>query len=102
MGANKVRHVVGNYEYEDADLSKCKENDPYPDFNARFGYLHSFAMTQNYIILPETAYMHDPCYYGKVWLNIRCAKTFKMLIFVDLCYKYIWTYLNYLETFRQY
>lgn len=61
---DKSRQVVGAYDYEDADLRKCKEGVPYPDFNARFGYLHSFSMTENYVILPETGYMHDPCYYA--------------------------------------
>ncbi|XP_053406723.1 carotenoid isomerooxygenase-like [Mercenaria mercenaria] len=63
VGADKFRHVVGTYNYEDADLSRCKGHNPYPDFSSRFGYMHSFSMTENYIILPETAYMHDPCFY---------------------------------------
>lgn len=65
VGANRVRHVVGTYHYDDSDLTKCKGDNPYPDFGARFGYLHSFAMTENYIILPETAYMDDPCVFTR-------------------------------------
>ncbi|KAL4220089.1 Retinoid isomerohydrolase [Mactra antiquata] len=57
------REVVGTYHYEDADLSKCRPNLPYPNMDARFGYVHSFAMTANFVILPETAYMFDPCAY---------------------------------------
>ncbi|XP_045174041.2 carotenoid isomerooxygenase-like [Mercenaria mercenaria] len=63
VGADRVRHVVGTYHHDDADLTKCMPGKPYPEFGARFGYLHSFAMTENYIILPEVAYMFDPCFY---------------------------------------
>lgn len=64
VGADRVRHVVGTYRYKNADLRKCQGMNPYPDFEARLGYLHSFCMTENYIILPETGYMHDPCFYA--------------------------------------
>lgn len=63
VGADKVRHVVGTYHHDDADLATCMPGKTYPDFGPRFGYLHSFAMTENYIILPEAAYMFDPCVY---------------------------------------
>ncbi|XP_045188570.2 carotenoid isomerooxygenase-like isoform X2 [Mercenaria mercenaria] len=65
VDADKFRHVVGTYNYEDADLSRCRGWNPYPDFSSRFGYIHSFCMTENYIILPETGYMHDPCFYRR-------------------------------------
>lgn len=62
VGADKARKIVGEFHYHDAQLMKCT-NSPYPDFGSRFGYLHSFCMTEQYIILPETGYMHDPCLY---------------------------------------
>ncbi|XP_060584886.1 carotenoid isomerooxygenase-like isoform X2 [Ruditapes philippinarum] len=65
VGSDLVRHVVGAYHHQDADLSKCKGNEPYPDFSSRFGYMHSFCITKNYIILPETGYLHDPCVYRR-------------------------------------
>ncbi|XP_045181134.1 carotenoid isomerooxygenase-like [Mercenaria mercenaria] len=64
VGADKIRHVIGTYHYEDTDVTKCRPGTPYEDFTARFGYLHSFAMTENYIILPETAYMIDTCVFA--------------------------------------
>jgi hypothetical protein len=60
--------VVGEYHYDDADLTKCSQNKPgssYPDFGSRFGYLHSFGLTEKYVVLPEAGYMHDPCFYSK-------------------------------------
>lgn len=68
VGADRIRHKVGEHHYNDADLTKCYRTKPfntYPDLSSRFGYVHSFSMTEKYIILPETAYMHDPCFYGK-------------------------------------
>ena len=68
VGRDRVRHVVGTFNYKDSDLTRCVGSNPYPDFSARFGYLHSFAMSENYIILPETALMDDPCVFSKsVW-----------------------------------
>lgn len=63
VGADRVRHVVGTYHYQNADLTKCQGTNPYPDFASRLGYMHSFCLTKNYVILPETGYMHDPCFY---------------------------------------
>ncbi|XP_076117851.1 carotenoid isomerooxygenase-like [Mytilus galloprovincialis] len=67
VGADRIRHKVGEHHYNDADLTKCSRTKPfntYPDLSSRFGYLHSFSMTEKYIILPETAYMYDPCFYA--------------------------------------
>ena len=63
-----MRTVVGEYHYDDADLTKCSQNKPgssYPDFGSRFGYLHSFGLTEKYVVLPEAGYMNDPCFYSK-------------------------------------
>ncbi|XP_060575784.1 carotenoid isomerooxygenase-like [Ruditapes philippinarum] len=65
IGHDLGRHVVGTFNYEDSNLTRCKGTRPYPDFGARFGYLHSIAMTENYIILPETALMDDPCVFTR-------------------------------------
>jgi len=61
VGADKYRHVVGEYSYNTIDLRSCQGSSVYSDFEARLGYLHSFCLTENYVILPETAYMFDPC-----------------------------------------
>ncbi|WAR11686.1 NINAB-like protein [Mya arenaria] len=63
VGADRYRHVVGQYDYGTADLTLCHGRSRYPDPALRPGYLHSFCMTENYIILPEAAYMFDPCAY---------------------------------------
>ena len=63
-----MRKVVGEYYYDDADLTKCSHNTPgsyYSDFGSRFGYLHSFGLTEKFVILPEAGYMHNPCFYSK-------------------------------------
>ena len=57
--------MVGEYHYADADLTKCVGNSSYPDMDPRFGYLHSFSFTENYVILPETGWLFDPCFYGR-------------------------------------
>lgn len=66
VSANGMRKVIGEYHYDDADLTKCSHYKPgssYPDFGSRFGYLHSFGLTEKYVVLPEAGYMHDPCFY---------------------------------------
>jgi len=56
------REIVGEFAYADIDLTKCTGmGDVYPDPEGRLRNIHSFQMTENYIIIPETSYMHDPC-----------------------------------------
>lgn len=64
VGADRKRKVVGKYHYTDADLQVCTGMSAYPDNSARFGYMNSFAVTENYIVLPTTGYLHDPCFYS--------------------------------------
>lgn len=64
VGADRKRQVVGKYHYADADLRQCSGYKVYPDKNARLGYMHSFSMTENFIILPTTGYLNNPCFYG--------------------------------------
>ncbi|KAH3873821.1 carotenoid isomerooxygenase-like isoform X2 [Dreissena polymorpha] len=64
VGADKYRHVVGEFLYGVADLKQCHGMARFPDLDIRPGYMHSFAITENYIILPETAYFLDPCVYS--------------------------------------
>ena len=33
----------------------------YPDFNARLRNIHSIQMSENYVIVPESSYLYDPC-----------------------------------------
>ena len=70
VGGDMMRHPVGTFNYGEMDLTRCPPagNGPYPDMNARFGYLHSFGMTNNYVILPEASYMGDPCGFSKYFV----------------------------------
>ncbi|ELU09374.1 hypothetical protein CAPTEDRAFT_194807 [Capitella teleta] len=59
---DETRSVVGEITLGEVDLSVCAgDGEPYPDLDHRQGYMHSFAMTENYIILPTSAYLYDPC-----------------------------------------
>ena len=58
------RRVVREIPFTTIDLARCVGDQPYPDFSARPGYMHSFAMTENYIILPAASYLADPCAFG--------------------------------------
>ena len=56
------REIVGEFPYEDIDLTLCTGmGEVYPDPKGRLRNIHSFQMTENYIIIPETSYMFDPC-----------------------------------------
>ena len=55
------RTVVGEYTWGNVDLTQCSPNGHYPDLSARAGYMHSFGMTENYIILPTAAWLLDYC-----------------------------------------
>ncbi len=63
-GDKRVRlgeHVLGAF-----DLTRCSTDvqnlAQYPDLGVRLGYLHSFALTENYAILPITSSLFDYCY----------------------------------------
>ena len=43
------------------DLTKCFVSRHYPDFEDRAGYMHSFAMSRNYVVLPVVPYLLDYC-----------------------------------------
>ena len=50
----------------------------------RQGYMHSFAMTQNYIILPETSYLIDPCaMFGKLYHRYMISKLIWLRIIIN-------------------
>ncbi len=55
--------MIHEYKHEDADLSLCSEDNDYiyPDSDAMDRYMHSLTSTENYIILPETSYLYNPC-----------------------------------------
>jgi len=55
------REVVGEWHFNDTDISLCKDGEPYPDPDARLRQVHTVQMTQNFIVVPETSYMYDPC-----------------------------------------
>ena len=46
--------------------------------------MHSFAMTQNYIILPETSYLIDPCaMFGKFYHRYMISKFIWLRIIIN-------------------
>jgi len=55
------REVVGEWYFKDTNLDLCKEGEVYPDPEARLRQVHSVQMTENFIVVPETSYMYDPC-----------------------------------------
>ncbi|ELT96834.1 hypothetical protein CAPTEDRAFT_203197 [Capitella teleta] len=55
------REVAAEILFNRVDLNRCADNEHYPMLAARPGYMHSFAMTEHYIILPVTSYLMDPC-----------------------------------------
>jgi len=56
------REIVGEFPYEDIDLTKCAGmGEVYPDPEGRLRNIHAIQMTENYVIIPETSYMYDPC-----------------------------------------
>ena len=57
---NDTRIQFAEVPANDLDLSLC-QGDVYPVLEDRQGYMHSFAMTENYIILPETSMLFEPC-----------------------------------------
>jgi carotenoid cleavage dioxygenase-like enzyme len=59
--ATKVQTIEGEYAYPDADFTKCSPGQLYPDSSARFKYLHAIQLTKDYIIIPETSYLQNPC-----------------------------------------
>ena len=59
------REELGEYVVGDFDLSRCPRQSgrdtEYPVLRERMPYMHSFALTQNYIILPLGSYLLDYC-----------------------------------------
>ena len=56
------RKAVAEYPFADIDLSKCTEmGQRYPDAAGRIGNMHSLQITRDYVIMPETSNLHDPC-----------------------------------------
>ena len=56
------REVIYEIKHEDADLGECTQfGPPYSKPEGRIRYLHTIATTENYIIIPETSYMYNPC-----------------------------------------
>ena len=56
----KSRVKLGEFQGADFDLSKCAGGE-YPDTEDRLQYMHSFALSQNYVILPLTSYLMEYC-----------------------------------------
>ncbi|KAI6235749.1 hypothetical protein M3Y95_00084400 [Aphelenchoides besseyi] len=59
---NGVRRVLGMYDYGIWDSNACGKNDEYiGDKTLLPGYVHSITSTQNYVILPVTSLLINPC-----------------------------------------
>ena len=53
----------------------------YPEPDARLRNIHAFQMSENYVIVPETSYLYDPC--TKVFWNISEAVWLQSYQFED-------------------
>merc|ERR1719361_2343142 len=58
---SQKREMVGEWHFEDTNLTLCQEGSPYPDPEARLRQVHTVQSTENFIVVPETSYMYDPC-----------------------------------------
>ena len=58
-GSNQ-RNYIAEIPYPNANLSLCELGQA-PDPNTWIRYLHTIASTDNYIIIPETSYLRNPC-----------------------------------------
>uniref|UniRef100_A0A915DB20 Methyltransferase FkbM domain-containing protein n=1 Tax=Ditylenchus dipsaci TaxID=166011 RepID=A0A915DB20_9BILA len=57
-----VRRVVGMYDYGVWDADACSKDDEYIGDKTQLpGYIHSITSTENYIILPVTSLLINPC-----------------------------------------
>ncbi|PIO73032.1 retinal pigment epithelial membrane protein [Teladorsagia circumcincta] len=57
-----VRRVVGLYDYGVWDPNACGKNDEYiGDKTLLPGYIHSITSTENYLIIPLTSLLINPC-----------------------------------------
>merc|ERR1719402_194110 len=61
------RELVAEWSYSDTNLTQCNcpveggMCDRYPDGSGRLRQVHSFFITEQFIVVPETNYMFDPC-----------------------------------------
>ncbi|KAI6241616.1 hypothetical protein M3Y99_00322000 [Aphelenchoides fujianensis] len=59
---NGVRRVLGMYDYGIWDSNACGKNDEYiGDKTLLPGYVHSITSTENYVIIPITSLLINPC-----------------------------------------
>ncbi|VDO70789.1 unnamed protein product [Haemonchus placei] len=62
VDAHGVRRVVGLYDYGAWDPDACGKNDEYiGDKTLLPGYIHSITSTENYLIIPLTSLLINPC-----------------------------------------
>ncbi|CAI5454457.1 unnamed protein product [Caenorhabditis angaria] len=75
VDTNGVRRVVGLYDYGAWDTNACGSNDEYiGDKTLLPGYIHSITSTENFVILPITSLLINPCKFKEPPLNnIRSA-----------------------------
>jgi len=57
----KKRQTVAEWNFENSNITLCEEGKPYPNPKARLRQVHSIQSTENFIVVPETSYMYDPC-----------------------------------------
>merc|ERR1712130_1034310 len=55
------RELVGEWHFADTNLTLCQEGSAYPDPEGRLRQVHTVQMTENFIVVPETSYMYNPC-----------------------------------------
>uniref|UniRef100_A0A8R1HX03 Uncharacterized protein n=1 Tax=Caenorhabditis japonica TaxID=281687 RepID=A0A8R1HX03_CAEJA len=75
VDTNGVRRVVGLYDYGVWDTNACGSNDEYiGDKTLLPGYIHSISSTENFVILPITSLLINPCKFKEPPLNnVRSA-----------------------------
>ncbi|CAI4223079.1 unnamed protein product [Auanema sp. JU1783] len=75
LDVNGVRKVVGMYDYGVWDSNSCGSNDEYiGDKTLLPGYIHSITSTENYVIIPITSLLINPCKFKEPPMtNIRSA-----------------------------
>lgn len=62
IDSEKRRKVISMYDFGKWDINNCGNNDEYiGDKNNLPGYIHSITSTDNYIILPITSLLINPC-----------------------------------------
>ena len=68
----------------------CEVGREYPIDEDRLGYMHSFGLTENYVILPETSYIFKPCnVFSELIFDNTCRYINEYILMCTNKYEYI-------------